>query len=310
MVNKGHFKSGASCILIRYSNDADYFVRVFEKYYSIATEKFLIGDIYVVDLTASDPQRFNRDLSTAISNLPPHLRRIGIDVSGMASYLTCLVLKLVREHRSFEKQNIFYTSAFSYVPSEVDYRRLVENQSGDIEYLPPSMALEMSENLILDDFSGHQSGEAKACLVVFAGYEVHRSSGTIDATNPSLLLLFYGRPGDSSLDWRLDLSRKLHAKFERGRRCGAEIVSTLQVQESIDKLEEYYNYIIDDHDLIISPICSKMHTVASYLFWERYGEVQLSFPLPIGYDPTNRPQGVAKIYSLELYEQRVLFRQS
>ncbi len=49
-----------------------------------------------------------------------------------------------------------------------------------------------------------------------------------------------------------------------------------------------------------------MNSVAAYMFWERYGEVQLTFPLPIGYDPENGPSGVDKTYCLELRARRGL----
>lgn len=31
------------------------------------------------------------------------------------------------------------------------------------------------------------------------------------------------------------------------------------------------------------------------MFWERYGEIQLFFPLPIGYDTNHRPGGSGKL---------------
>ena len=76
--------------------------------------------------------------------------------------------------------------------------------------------------------------------------------------------------------------------------------------EAIDVLEKYYSYLTDEYDLVISPICSKMNSVAAYLFWERYGEVQLTFPLPIGYDPKNSPTGVERTFCLDLPPRRGL----
>ena len=315
VLSKCKFNDTAKCILIRYKNDVAGNRSVYEKYVNEIGLRFKPENLIVVDLVSENVDAFLHDLKIAISKLEAEVRHFGIDISGMTSYSICITMKCVRESRPFQKQTVFYTSAKEYMPSHQEYEELltklgVEKLGEEIDYLPKSMALEMSDNLVLDAFAGHRSGDGKPCLALFAGYEVHRSSGTIDATNPSLLLLLYGDPGDAALKWRLDLSKSLHAKFEKGRRCASEVVSTLHIQESIDLLEKYYNYLIDDHDLIIAPICSKMHTLAAFLFWERYGEVQLTFPLPIGYNPEHKPVGVGASYYVELYEPRMFFRNS
>jgi hypothetical protein len=246
-------------------------------------------------------------LSGLLNNLPRSLYRAAVDISGCTSYLTCLVLKCLREQFPFGTQKVFYTSAEHYSPSLKEYERMrAKAAPQDIEVVPRSMALEMSRNLVLEEFAGHRSRDARSCLVIFAGYEIHRSSGVIDAVNPALLLLLYGRPGEPGLGWRTELSKQLHRRFEKNRRTASEVVSTLDPLEAIGLLEEYYGFLTDEYDLVISPICSKMNSVAAYLFWERYGEVQLTFPLPIGYNPKHSPTGVDKTYCLELRPRRGL----
>lgn len=309
VISKAGFRPGAMCILIHYVNDITGNEETFLRYKRVAEEKFGSSGVRIVELRVEDCSRFYRDLELSLASITPGARRFGIDVSGMTSYLSCLVLKCVRSSHPLERQTVIYTSARTYVPTYQEYLELIEKQGEDIEYLPRSMAQEMADNLILEQFSGHQSGDGRACLVIFAGYEIHRSSGMIEAINPSLLLLLHGNPGDETLSWRLDLAQRLHRKHEKGRRCATEVVSTLQVQESLDILERYYEFLTDDYDFVISPVCSKMHVVASYLFWEKYGEVQLTFPLPVGYNRDNRPLGVAKVYTLELPERSALARQ-
>lgn len=309
VLRHGVFQPSAYCILIRYINDISENSATFEKYFNLAQSKFSNENILVVDLNTDAVETFAADIDRVVSKLPLEVRRIAIDVSGMTSYAVCLCLKSVRSYRALYKQRVIYSSADEYVPSEEEYLSLSDRTAeSEISYVPKSMAMEMSENLVLEAFSGHRSGENRACLAIFAGYEVHRSSGAIDAINPSLLLLLYGMPGEKRHSWRTDFSKRLHSKFESTRRCATEEVSTLSPQESLDVLEEYYNYLIDDFDLVIAPICSKMHAVAAYMFWERYGEVQLSFPMPIGYDVDNRPRGVGGVYYSDLYEKRTLFR--
>jgi hypothetical protein len=304
----GKFKQDAHCILIRFENSVTGNDEVFDRFHVVAQQHFTPSNLHVIALSHGDLGRFEEDLGNLIVTLPRSLRRFAIDVSGIPSYAICATLRVVRVHRSEERQTVFYTAAIQYNPTREEYDRLSARSPDEIELLPKSMALEMAENLVPDSFAGYRSHNAKTCLVVFAGYEAHRSTGVIEAINPSLLLLLYGRPGDDSLGWRLDLSRKLHRKFERGRRAATEVVSTLHVRESLDTLQLYYDYLIDDYDFVVSPICSKMHVIATYLFWEMYGEVQLTFPIPIGYNPQYGPRGIGSTYAVTLEPKRQLFR--
>lgn len=306
----GRFSADASCVLIRFRNSVPGNDTVFQSYLEAACEQFSRRKIHVLDLEQDHPARFERELAQLLSSLPSGARRFGIDVSGMPSYATCMALKALRRHRQQDPLIVLYTAALDYNPNRSEYDKLVARGGDEIELIPHSMALEMDENLQLDSFSGYRSQSAKSCLAILTGYEVHRANGVVEAVNPALLLLLYGRPGDKSLDWRLDLSKRLHRKFERGRRTATEIVSTLHFDEAIRVLERYYHYLIDDYDLVVAPIGSKMHTLAAYLFWEQFGEVQLMFPMPIGYDPAHRPTGVGKTYQVILEPQSLLFRTS
>jgi len=306
-ISKARFAPGAHCILIRFRNDIPGNKLLYRQFLACVEAKFAKENIHIVELAQKDIQRFEKRLDSLFSELPREVRRFGIDISGMPSYAVCLTLKTLREHRSDILQTVIYTAAKDYNPTYAEYKQLIEDSPDEIEFIPESMALEMDEILVLDAFSGYRSQNARSCLAIFAGYEAHRSNGVVEAINPALLLLIYGRPGDPKLEWRLDLSKKLHKKFEKGRMTATETTSTLHVKESLDMLEHYYNYLIDDYDFVLSPISSKMNVIAAYLFWERYGEIQLTFPLPIGYDPGRRPRGVAKTYAIDLYPQRQFF---
>ena len=125
--------------------------------------------------------------------------------------------------------------------------------------------------------------------------------GAIESINPSALLLLYGSPGNDEIKWRLELSKDLHRRFETTRKTAVEVVSTLNPQEALDTLEEYYDYLFEDYDFTVSPVCSKMQAVAVYLFWEKYKEVQLVFPMPLGYSTDRKPKGVSDTYLTYLH---------
>jgi hypothetical protein len=294
------FNDRAHVILVLYDNDVPGNPELGKRYRIAAEEKFLKSHIHRVQLHANDIDNFKLKCQEVIRALPSDLGKFGIDVSGMPAHVIFALLNLIREAQPYEDQICFYTAAREYTPTEKEYEELKRKQGDDIEYVPKSMALEMSQLLVFEPFSGYRSGDARCCLALFAGYELHRSTGVVDEINPAVTLLMYGKPASEKLAWRLDLSRRLHQKFEKTRRCAVEEVSTRDVGECMAVLEEYYNFTVDDYDLTIAPVCSKMQTIASFLFWEKYPEVQVTFPLPIGYDPDRRPRGVESTYALEL----------
>lgn len=307
ILDEGRFRSNSVCILLRFRNGVEGNGIMFKKYFSRASEVFGPDNVFTVDLPSDEPSFLSKNLFECLRENGSQVNDIAVDVSGMPAHAICQVLRCVREFRPDEKQSILYTAAKEYLPHKRDCVDILARKN-TIDLMPDSLALEMSENLLLDEFRGYRSENARSFLAIFAGFEVHRSAGVIDAINPSMLLLMYGQPGEKQNAWRIELSKILHEKFETGRRAAKEEVSTLQIRESINILEEYYHFMIDDYDMILSPVGSKMQTVASYLFWEQYGEIQLTFPIPIGYNPDNRPKGVSGSYIATLYPKSTIFR--
>lgn len=306
-INKAKFSDEAICILTYFDNDIEENGDVERKFHETARKKFNKNNLHFPRLNLDRIDSFKAKIRDLVLDLPQKSTSVWIDISGFPSYAICAVIEEFRSCRPYEPINIIYTSALQYSPTFEQYQKIDEMDGFETSSLPQSMAMEMSKPLTFEPFSGRLSGESQSCLALFAGYEPHRSAGIIEAINPSMLLLIYGIPSDPSFSWRESLSRKLHGRFERTRRRAVEMVGTQDVAEALRILEEYYNFLIDDYNLIISPICSKMQVIASYLFWEKYQEVKLTFPLPIGYNPDFCPVGVANTYHLHI-PSRVRFK--
>ncbi|WP_430404186.1 hypothetical protein [Hyphomonas sp.] len=299
-LNKSNFGTSTHILIIDFENELKINKVISKSFRDCAIAKVGVGLVHNVTYERSTVDNFSKTLGAALRGIPVSCSNMAIDISGMPTHVVYIVLDSVRKARPYDDQTLIYTSASTYLPSFEEYEELVSKQGDDIEYLPKSMALEMSENLVLEPFSGYRKSDSNSCLILFAGYEAHRSTGVIEAINPTLLLLIYGCPPSEKMFWRQSLSERLHNKFERMLRCAREIVSTQNIRESLDTLDQYYNYLIDDYDVTIAPLGSKLQTVATFLFWERYPEVQINFPLPIGYDPTRKPLGVDQTYCVNL----------
>lgn len=224
-----------------------------------------------------------------------------VDISGLTNYAICVVLYTCRKVFPFKAVKLFYTDADEYFPSESDYRQWSERgKSGNLRDLTPSLTSEMSTNLILDIFSGFTLRKDPTCLILFAGYEKHRSIGVIESVNPSKLVIIHGVPPEAGAGWRPQMSKELHETLVTERVRAEEECSLLDVGENIRLLSEYYEMLYDDHNICIAPICGKMQAVATYLVWERFRDIQLNFPLPVHYLALRSSRGVRGTYHLQL----------
>ncbi|WP_131541793.1 hypothetical protein [Nioella sediminis] len=294
------FSSDAFCLLTLFDNDSEGNAEVAEKFVNCAKEKFKSERIRTCSLKLNEVYRYQAAVRKQILDLPSSCVNVWLDVSGFPAYAICIWLQELRDCRPYEDLHVTYTSALEYVPSFDEYQKMLKDDDLDRENTPPSMAKEMSVNMTFVPFSGHLNHEGRSCLALFSGYELHRSAGVIENINPTQLLLIYGDPSSPNLSWRLEYSQKLHERYEKTRKSASAIVPTHSIEESMALLEEYYHYLIDDFDFIVSPVCSKMHTVASFLFWEKHQEVQLTFPLPIGYKSDVKPIGCGDTLHVKL----------
>jgi hypothetical protein len=214
---------------------------------------------------------------------PDVVGEIWIDISALPMQGICATLAAVRECFPGLRVRVLYTEADIYFPTKAEV-------AAHLGQPLSSISQEMSGNLIPKLFGG-SSSEVSTCLILFAGYEKHRSFGVVDELNPSKIVLVHGRPPDQSLAWRLNWSRNLHEALVGTRPTAGETVSTLDPSESLRLLSRYYGFLFGDHNIAVSPICSKMECVGCYLFWERYRDVQIVFPLPVTYLPNRFSEG-------------------
>jgi hypothetical protein len=136
--------------------------------------------------------------------------------------------------------------------------------------------------------------------MVFAGYEPNRLQGLVDDYAPGSLVVFFGRSPNPELAWRTDLSRTLHDELFKSWFKREVEVSTLDVQEILDKLETEFSIVREQYDVALSPHCSKMQGIAAYMFWRRHPEVQLVFTSPVRFHPDRYSLGSGPTYEYQV----------
>jgi hypothetical protein len=261
-------------------------------------------DMAEIELDISRAGLFAQQLRVALLEASvPGDGEVWIDVSGLTMFGLCTLLQVVRRTCPLRPIRVFYTEAKEYYPLRDEFAAIEHRQLATIDDrsdVPESLTTEVDQVLLLDTFRGFAIRDAPTCLLMVAGFERHRSAAVIETINPSRLVLVYGVPRRADLRWRVTMSRALHRTFAAQRESAEEECPTLDLVGMIRLITQYYNMLYDSHNFCIAPTSGKLHTVAAYLAWEFFPDVQLVFTIPVTYLPDRYSHGVGLTFSCPL----------
>lgn len=280
---------------------------------SLKRLSFNLMDNTMIDI--DDMLKTGNNLSNTLKKIPSEeIDSIFIDISGMTNFLILLALHRVNE--TFYDKEIFvlYAEAQDYYPKKGEMDEILKlvtrRQDGDIMELSKKLGTSGArETLILSDFKGYFKEDYPICLIFFAGYEPSRAIGLIETYRPNLIIACYGRSPHEHFKQRTEFSKNLHEEFEvfkQYRHVDME-VSTFDIHKIISKLEEIYisadnekGILYEKYNIAISPQCSKLQALATYLFSRRHPDVQVVFCLPGSYNPKRYSKGTGTIWIYKL----------
>lgn len=228
------------------------------------------------------------------------IRKVTVDVSAM-THMWALGVIHCCVAEGFDV-DVVYTEANRYFPLRKDAKPL-RDAWHDKDYEKAEEFLQSAALMavhILPDFAGNFRPGHPNCLVVFAGYEPNRLEGLVDSYAPAALVVLYGMSPRPEHKWRTELSKTLHEKMFANWPRREDVCSTLSPEKALEKLEEIFCVVGHKYDLAISPHCSKMQGVASYVFWRRHPETQLIFTSPVRFKPSQYSKGEKDVYIYRL----------
>lgn len=286
-------------IVIRYLGGLKENDRVFEQVHRRFAD---IPGYEVCELDLARPERLEANIDTALSKLRGmESGTIVVDISGLVNCAICILMMKIRQTFPSWKLLLFYTEADEYYPKRDDLDKIkkltANNKAGEFPEYLSSRAVSMFMPAM---FSGVTLGHHDTCLIVFAGYEPHRSFAAVEATNPAKLVMVYGEPERSDLKWRLELSEVMHSGMFNQISKTKEVLPTYDVGANMVRLFEYYEHLYDDHVLCVCPINSKIQAVAAALVWETYPDIQLAFPMPTEYLPKRFSVDARETFAIDL----------
>jgi hypothetical protein len=150
--------------------------------------------------------------------------------------------------------------------------------------------------------SGLQDPSKKTLLVVLYGYESHRALKTIEEYEPSKVLLgFGGTPTD------IDFLKRNRDELDQVKAL------TLSQQETEDfefpadsiancamRLEEVVEPLFAEYNVVITPMSTKLSTIAAYLVAKKFPQIQISYCVPGEYNTADYSHGAKTVFIEEL----------
>jgi len=236
---------------------------------------------------------------------------IFLDISGMANSLILLTLYELDKIFPYKDKIILYAEADTYYPTKDEKDEILELMKSDNE----EDILQLGEKLgasgarevvIFPDFKGRFDTNLPICLIFFIGYEPSRAAGLLDAYRPNLIIACFGDSPHEKYEWRTkfsnELNKNLFDNFEHVDKC----ISTFDIPKIIRDLDQIYRsannekILYEHYNIAITPQCSKLQTVAIYLFSQIHPDVQVVFCFPGKFNPERYSKGIGKLWICDL----------
>jgi hypothetical protein len=151
--------------------------------------------------------------------------------------------------------------------------------------------------------AGLQDPSRKTMLVVLYGFEHHRALKALEEYEPSKVLI-----GSGSKPTEVDfLKRNLEEldKVQMKLALSQQEVDYFQfpadsITACAARLEEVVAPFVDDFNIVVAPMSTKLSTIASYLLAKNYPQIQISYCVPGEYNIESYSDGAKTVFAEEL----------
>jgi hypothetical protein len=153
----------------------------------------------------------------------------------------------------------------------------------------------VEETVIVPRFEGSQLPECKSALIVFLGYESHRTLAAIEKCEPDLVIAVFGDPPYypgwdkySLKSHRYILSMPDVMTYKMPTRDPSE------VRKGLTRVWDEFRK--DYPNMYISPTGTKVQTIGIYEFARSHTMVRIIYPIPKGYLESYYSTGYGKVW--------------
>ena len=237
----------------------------------------------------------------SISHLPANTKRLWIDISGMSRLLIVQILvALSQREQGFKDAYILYAEASSYLPHREEVAAAIKELDPSSENLLMFLSSGVFEVSVVPELSSVALQGQPIRLVVFPSFNSGQLIALRSVIQPSFISIINGMPPALGNQWRTEAIRKIN-KVDSILNKDEETTSTLDYRETFDYLLSLYAQYSALERLVISPIGSKMQSVAVGLIRSFFNDIQTTYPTPrIFTQPSEYTIGVKQLYCLQL----------
>lgn len=227
--------------------------------------------------------------------------KIYIDISAMSRLLIVqIIVSLCRSNHSFDDVVILYSEASEYPPREEEVSFAIAESESDYVYRTMFISSGVLEVTVVPELSSVGVQGQPIRLVTFPSFNIDQLAALRAELQPSSFSFIHGKPHLPQNAWRLEAIKKLNHTEQVMQREEMN-ASTLYYEETLKCLLDIYSKHGVMERIIISPIGSKMQSVAVGLFKAFIDEIQIAYPTPRTFVfPREYTKGVHAIYRLNL----------
>ncbi len=256
----------------------------------------------MVELTYDrhNPAGIGKEIIDILKKIKGH---IYIDISAMSRLLIVqTIVALSRSSLGLKNVTILYVEALRYPPNYDEVKNVIEKNTPDSIYRTMFISSGVFEVTVVPELSSVGLQGQPIRLVTFPSFNAHQLAALRAELQPSSFSFIHGIPHLPENAWRPEAIKKLNHIEEILRREDMN-ASTFDYRETLDCLLTTYGTHGVMERLILSPIGSKLQTVAVGIFKSFLEDIQIAYPTPRTFvSPTDYTKGVRAIYSLCLQD--------
>ena len=229
----------------------------------------------------------------------PDSHRLHVDLSGMSRILIVqIVAELVRRARSANSE-VLYCSAKVYPPKREQVESKLAEHT-DLVGLTMFVSTGVFGLTVVPELSSVAMQGQPIRVITFPSWNTTQLAAVCSEMQASHFTIVHGIPPDPQNAWRRSAIRTLN-RVESLPSQEEFDVSTLDYRETLDLLLNIYDTHRQHEKLVVSPIGSKMQSLAVGIVCAFLRDLQVVYPTPrLFAAPEDYTQGVGHLYRLPL----------
>lgn len=234
-----------------------------------------------------------------LSRIPEDRKHLWIDISGMSRLLIVqIVVALLNNATDLNSTSIVYVEAKEYPPTEETVNKAIADKQSTNDDLLMFLSSGVFDVSIVPELSSVAMQSQPVRLVSFPSLNPHQLIALRSVLQPSYLTIINGIPPAQENKWRTQAIRTIN-NVDKITNREEVATSTLDYRETYSALLDIYGRYGAMEKLVISPVGSKMQTVAVGLFRAYLDDIQIAYPTPRSFtQPKEYTKGVKQMYTL------------